>query len=346
MDFRSVKIRNMQAAYLFLAKLKSFSRPVVFLVMCVTAPSTTLPGSAPVVALHPRSVPGEAGINITRITEKEDVHFSAWIADMLSYDDPPPQNFSIAEGRMAYVDVNDGGLDVYTRELDGENPVRQTTFSGNVRGVSLSPDGVHIAYVEELHGLWNVFVSTWNIDPTPRQINRRGTSAIFPVFSPDSSTILFYGSQTNGYGICTYDLDTGNRAFFGVGVGLSFTPDGRKIATIRERGDTDFYEIWLVDLENGDESLVLSSKHRSYIDCAVSPDGKRIAVVSTFAIEGTPPNLDIFLANLDGTGLRQMTFHPGNDLTPRWSADGRSLYIVSQRGTSSGNYSIWRMDLD
>jgi len=55
--------------------------------------------------------------------------------------------------------------------------------------------------------------------------------------------------------------------------------------------------------------------------------------------------LDIFIVNIDGTGLTRLTFHPGRDMCPRWSPDGNSIYFLSQRGSQQGEYNIWRMDL-
>jgi Tol biopolymer transport system component len=104
-------------------------------------------------------------------------------------------------------------------------------------------------------------------------------------------------------------------------------------------------EIWLVDLESGQEYSILSSDSRSFFQGVLSPDGKRIAVVGTSNDADTELNLDIYVANVDGTGLTQLTFHPGNDVCPRWSPDGQSIYFVSQRGSENGEYNIWKMDV-
>ena len=323
---------------------KSHATVFVLLLTYGTA-NTPICSSLPTpVDYSPRSVPGEAGISFSRVTENEPERFDSWMDMAQDYFETPRQNFSITRYGIAYVAAKEFEFNVYIRDLEGESVARQRTFSGKVRGVAASSDGKYIAYIEERTDSWNIYTTTWDSGSTPIQINELGTSASFPVFSPDNSKIMYRGSHGDGYGICTLDVATGIRAFHGEGLGVSFTPDGRRVAAIRERADTDAHEIWLVNLENGDESLLLSSNYRSYRDCAVSPDGKTLAVVSTYADENTRPNLDIFFANLDGTGLRQITFHPGEDLSPRWSPDGRSLYIVSDRKTGPGGYNIWRMD--
>jgi len=59
---------------------------------------------------------------------------------------------------------------------------------------------------------------------------------------------------------------------------------------------------------------------------AVAPSGGRMAVV--LSRDG---NAEIYLANLDGSGLRNLTNHPGIDVSPTWSPDGSQLAFVSNR---------------
>lgn len=54
-------------------------------------------------------------------------------------------------------------------------------------------------------------------------------------------------------------------------------------------------------------------------------------------------NTDIFVCKLDGTHLTQLTYHAADDLSPVWSKDGRYIYFVSQRGSSTGTANVWKM---
>lgn len=69
---------------------------------------------------------------------------------------------------------------------------------------------------------------------------------------------------------------------------------------------------------------------------AVAPGGGRMAVV--ISEDG---NSDIYLANLDGSGLRNLTNHPGIDVSPSWSPDGSQIAFVSNR---HGSPQIFVMD--
>ncbi len=54
-------------------------------------------------------------------------------------------------------------------------------------------------------------------------------------------------------------------------------------------------------------------------------------------------DFEIFVMNVDGSGLRQITHSPGDDLAPHWSADGRHLVFQSTR---DGQSEIYRINAD
>jgi len=54
-------------------------------------------------------------------------------------------------------------------------------------------------------------------------------------------------------------------------------------------------------------------------------------------------NWDIWSMNKDGSGAKQLTLDPHNDLFPSVSPDGRSVFFASDR---AGVFNIWRMDAD
>ncbi len=72
---------------------------------------------------------------------------------------------------------------------------------------------------------------------------------------------------------------------------------------------------------------------------AWSPDGKRIAFCSSRS-----GNLDIWLMNADGHGVRQVTQFPGIDRTPTWSPDGERIAFV--RHLSNDNWEVFVVDAD
>lgn len=61
----------------------------------------------------------------------------------------------------------------------------------------------------------------------------------------------------------------------------------------------------------------------------ISPDGRKIA----FAMYVAEGNNDVFVMNIDGSGMRQLTDGPGYDGHPHWNADGSRIAFNSDRTT-------------
>jgi dipeptidyl aminopeptidase/acylaminoacyl peptidase len=77
-------------------------------------------------------------------------------------------------------------------------------------------------------------------------------------------------------------------------------------------------------------------------DPQVSPDGSRVAFeATTMDVVANRGRKDVWLAAVDGSGVRRLTSHPENDWHPRW-IDDHTLYFLSDRG---GSAQVWRLDL-
>ena len=79
-------------------------------------------------------------------------------------------------------------------------------------------------------------------------------------------------------------------------------------------------------------------------DPRVSPDGASVAfTVRVTDLEANRGRTAIWLADLGGKAARPLTSGESSDTSPRWSADGRSLYFLSARG---GSQQVWKLPLD
>ena len=79
-------------------------------------------------------------------------------------------------------------------------------------------------------------------------------------------------------------------------------------------------------------------------DPQASPDGARVVfVLRTTDLEANRGRTDLWLVNLDGTGLRRLTSDPAGDSNPRWSPDGRHIWFLSTR---SGSSQVWKIAAD
>jgi dipeptidyl aminopeptidase/acylaminoacyl peptidase len=72
-----------------------------------------------------------------------------------------------------------------------------------------------------------------------------------------------------------------------------------------------------------------------------SPQGDRaVFVVRVTDMEANRGRTDLWMVNLDGTGLIRLTSDPASDSNPRWAPDGKSVYFLSTR---SGSSQVWRI---
>ena len=95
------------------------------------------------------------------------------------------------------------------------------------------------------------------------------------------------------------------------------------------------------------EELILGAPDKSYSSPQLSPDGQWLLVVgSSRAEKEKRDNTDIFVERTDGTQFTQLTYHPGNDLSPVWSPDGKSIFFLSERGSKDRKFNVWRMDFN
>jgi dipeptidyl aminopeptidase/acylaminoacyl peptidase len=80
-------------------------------------------------------------------------------------------------------------------------------------------------------------------------------------------------------------------------------------------------------------------------DPQVSPDGRYVAyVMAETDIPEDRRRTDLWLLDLTARDAapRRLTQHPANDMSPRWSADGKVIYFLSTR---SGSSQVWRLPL-
>ncbi len=88
----------------------------------------------------------------------------------------------------------------------------------------------------------------------------------------------------------------------------------------------------------GDKEIIYSSTHLGNEACPVAPrsvNGKYVWPVFS--------DFDIFVADLEGNILRQLTDEPGYDAEPTVSPDGKKIVFTSTR---SGDLELYTMDID
>jgi dipeptidyl aminopeptidase/acylaminoacyl peptidase len=102
------------------------------------------------------------------------------------------------------------------------------------------------------------------------------------------------------------------------GFAASVSEDGSTIAYIAAPVGLGYTQAVVMDAD-GSNRRVIATPGLDVSGVALSPDGTQLAIASD--IGGS----DIYVLNVDGTGLRQLTTDSGTDQYPQWSPDGSTI---------------------
>jgi TolB protein len=123
---------------------------------------------------------------------------------------------------------------------------------------------------------------------------------------------------------------------FGADSTPTFSPDARQVAFVSDRSGNP--QLYALDLTTKKARRLTNM---NWCDApAWSPSGEWIAFAGR---ANRRDKMDIFLVDVTGTHVRQLTHGEGSNEDPSWSPDGRLLAFSSTR---SGRAQIYVMDSD
>jgi tricorn protease len=201
------------------------------------------------------------------------------------------------------------------------------------RTPDISPDGKLVTF-SYLGDIWVVET----IGGTARAITSHPAHDINPVFSPDGRSIAFSSNRHGSYDVYVVAAHGGKpkrlTSDSASDMACAWTPDGKNVlfASTRSTGFPPSYELFTVPAEGGAARRISPAEGKEGV---YSPSGDRLAYVrgpGTWYRKGYrgSSNDDIWICNPDGSDNRRLTDFNGQDGSPMWSADGRSIYYVSE----------------
>ena len=219
---------------------------------------------------------------------------------------------------------------------------------------SLSPDRKEIAFVSG-GDIWTVAAS----GGVASLLVSHTANEARPLYSPDGRQLAFISSRTGNGDIYLLTLATGDlkRLTFDDGFDQldAWSRDGRWIyfsSTSRDVGGLN--DLYRVSVNGGTPMPVSADRYTNEFFSAPSPDGKTLAFSARGIASGQwwrkgHSHIDEseiwLLRSFEGAGTyERVTPRGAKELWPMWSADGRTLFYVSDRtdaGNKNGAQNIW-----
>jgi Tol biopolymer transport system component len=293
---------------------------------------------------------GVTGESVRRLTNEG--HNPSWAPDgkRIAYSTAPTElkpNSHTRDGELWIVDAGSGAKKkIFSRDA-------KTTVNSDALQPSWSPHGKRIAF-------WGVISNgsaqrdLWTIDPDapqPAQTLARVTSDEAldwnPVWSP-AGTYLYFGSDrdsTLNLWRVAIDEESGQPAKApeplslpaAISSNFAFSQHGEVMFTAVTR----FFRVVALPFDPAtgktDAPQQLFSGSQEITSFEPSPDRQTIAFTTGAMQE------DVYVANADGTRVRQLTNDAARDRAVTWAPDGKTLYFYSNRG---GGYDLWTIHSD
>ena len=215
---------------------------------------------------------------------------------------------------------------------------------------ALSPDGKELVFVAG-GDLW----TAPSAGGVARLLVAHPATESRPLWSPDGTRVAFVSTRTNGGDIYVLDLVSGrlSRRTFDDGREQldSWSRDGTWLYYSSSGGDiSGMNDVWRVAANGGQPAQVAADRYASEYWASPSPDGKTLAITARGNVVGQwwrhgHSHLDeseIWLVK--GLDAASPTYEAvsasggAKEAWPMWSADGKSLYYMSDRG---GEENLW-----
>src|SRR5207244_963595 len=185
----------------------------------------------------------------------------------------------------------DRHMDIFEADPDGSRLKRLTDTDGYDAEGSYSPDGKNIVFCSQRDG--NLQLWIMNAD----------------------------GSQPRR-------LTNAPNCYNG---GPFFSPDGKRVIFRSDRKEKDRLQIYVINTDGSGERALTDRPTWVCWGPFWHPDGKHIVYAGADHGTGGRPNYDLYWMNVETRKETRLTFAPGADVLPAFSADGKTLMWTSTR---------------
>ncbi|MBI4676515.1 MAG: PD40 domain-containing protein [Elusimicrobia bacterium] len=245
----------------------------------------------------------------------------------------------LAHSQVVFCNDQTGHKEAYIADYDGANLRRLTSHRSITLLPRISPDRKSVAYTSYKDGNPDLFLLDLLTGKTKPLSNEQGLN-VAGGFSPDGSLMLMTLSRQKNPNIFVKNLADGSitrvTQHSGVDTSPTFSPDAGQAAFVSDRSGNP--QVYVLDMTT---RRVRKLTRMNWCDSpSWSPTGEWIAFAGR---RGPKDPIDIFLVDVTGSQVRQVTHGEGSNEDPSWSPDGRFLAFVTTR---SGRPELFLMDAD
>jgi TolB protein len=202
--------------------------------------------------------------------------------------------------------------DIFRANPDGSNLVRLTNTAGYDAEATIAKDG-RIVFTSVRDGDMDIYSMNGDGSDVRRLTNAPGPDG-GPFFSADGSKIVFRGRHP--------DAGPERDAYFTLLKQAIWRPTS--------------LDVFVMDRDGRNLTQVTKDLGGANWAPFFTPDGRKIIFASNMK-DPRGPNFDLYLINLDGTGLEQVTFNTSFDGFPMFSPDGTKIVFGSNRNSKTGS---------
>ncbi|MEM6892845.1 MAG: hypothetical protein AAF554_04080 [Bacteroidota bacterium] len=248
--------------------------------------------------------------------------------------------------RIVFESNRDGNWEIYLMDRDGQNQTRLTFNTAEDRRPSWHPDGNRILFESDRTGMNHLYT----YDLQSKRIEKLPTpeygEPVFASYSPDGRTIAFslkISDETSDLILMDMNsksnpwkklISNGFRNFY-----PQWSPDGKVIAFFsRKDTENQIDDIYTINIYTKQITRVTELDKHSFCP-SFSRDAKQLAFVN--AMEKSRPEL--FVIDVSGENLKQITDNRDGDTLPCWSTDDKKILFTGYR---QGSFQICEITLD
>ena len=207
---------------------------------------------------------------------------------------------------------------LYTIKPDGSELTQLTDFRSN--NADWSPDGSQIVFQSDHQNepvdTPDLYIMDLASGALTEILDQPEIIDYSPRWSPDGETIMFLSQLTGKYEIYTMNTDGSDMQQVSDTVDTVFdatwSPDGSRIAVVYGKGNLT--DIYVMDPDGISNVVRLTANKSSNNNPSFTPDGQQLLFSSN--MNG---NLDLYIINVDGSNLIQLTDDEYYDAYPDWS---------------------------